>query len=138
MGQLDRSGYGKFKAGKQTTGAHRASWLARKGPIPEGLVIDHLCRNRACINVDHMEPVTNAVNARRSTLVGRGSGQHAGLTGRLKTACVNGHAFDEENTAWRTRPDGYLVRVCRACNRERLRRFKARRRQEAAPDQPEG
>lgn len=69
QGVVDKGGYGKFSAtfnGKRRwTGAHRAAWLAFKGPLLGDLVIDHLCRNRRCVNPDHLEPVTNAVNCQR-------------------------------------------------------------------------
>lgn len=60
-------GYGKFR-GKY---AHRVSYEAAKGPIPDGMHLDHLCRIRCCVNPDHLEPVTNAENARRGK-----AGQH--------------------------------------------------------------
>lgn len=126
-GRLDRNGYGVFKTYGRHTGTHRAAWLARRGPIPSGLVVDHLCRVRACLRVDHMELVTTAENTRRG-LVSVRAGQHAGMYGRLKTECVNGHPFDEANTYWASRPDGYTVRICRACRRDRGAANRARRR----------
>jgi hypothetical protein len=78
------------------------------GPIPEGLVIDHLCRNRGCINPTHMEPVTNAEN------VLRGEGPTA--VNARKTHCKRGHPFDDVNT--------YVYakgRACRMCHQLRQR-----------------
>jgi hypothetical protein len=54
-------------------GAHRFAYLEFVGPIPDGLVLDHLCRNKKCVNPDHLEPVTNAENLRRGR-VARASG----------------------------------------------------------------
>lgn len=69
---------------------HRVSYESVKGPIPEGLVIDHLCRQRSCVRPDHMEPVTLKVN------VLRGSSIFAKRA--RQTHCQNGHEFTPENT----------------------------------------
>lgn len=115
-GCLDHSGYGKMTTGKIRTGAHRLAWLAIKGDIPGDLVVDHLCRNRACVNVTHMELVTNAENALR--------GDHSRKRGRSGPAarCVHGRSDGRVTVG----TDGYVRWVCRACSRERQRRFRAR------------
>lgn len=65
----DSSGYGLTKivvdGVRRTIGAHRAVYQENKGPIPKGLELDHLCRNRKCVNPNHLEPVTDTENARR-------------------------------------------------------------------------
>lgn len=126
IGRLDRYGYGAFRVSQGGTcreiGAHRAAWLALRGDIPDGLVIDHLCRNRACVNLDHLELVTGAENTRRSPLVGRAAGD--AQSG--KTECVNGHPFTEENTHLYVSRDGYAHRICIACRRQRAREHKQR------------
>ena len=111
MGSLDRDGYGQT-VGKKADGkltsfrAHRIAFEKARGPIPDGLVIDHKCRVRSCVNPDHMEPVTNMENIRRGE-----TGQF-----RLKnTHCPNGHEYTQK-----TRKDG--SRICLTCNRERDRR----------------
>ncbi len=65
--------------------AHRLAYEAAIGPIPEGLVIDHLCRNRKCLNPDHLEPVTLAVNTRRA---------HPNYVSDDMSVCPNGHALE--------------------------------------------
>jgi hypothetical protein len=62
---LDNDGYGRAQVGPVKRLAHRVEYERRVGPIPPGLVIDHLCRNRACVNPDHLEPVAQVVNIRR-------------------------------------------------------------------------
>lgn len=93
---------------------HRVVYVLARGPVPRGLVIDHLCRNRWCINPDHMEAVTNWEN----TL--RGEGPIA-MNAR-RTHCAQGHPFDEKNT-W-TNSIGH--RKCRQCNRDNQARRRNR------------
>ena len=97
-------GYGRVRSGGTWKPAHRVSYEAFLGPIPDGLHIDHLCRNPRCVNPNHLEPVTQAENTRRHFA--------------LQVSCANGHAYDGQNTG-RTRR-GW--RYCRACNRERMQR----------------
>ena len=98
-------GYGKIGRDGKIVTTHRAMYEMFAGPIPEGLHLDHLCRNRACANVAHLEPVTPKENTAR------------GLNG-LRSHCVQGHPYDEGNTGHRARGDRY----CRTCMREYARR----------------
>lgn len=94
-----RTGYGKVNVDHKTSLAHRVSYQEFIGPIPEGLDIDHLCRNRKCINPDHLEPVTRREN------LARGAGQ-------CSSHCKKGHEFTLENTRiYRN------TRRCRICSR---------------------
>lgn len=94
VGTLKRSpfgSYGAFTLRGEGMGAHRASWMLFRGPIPDGLTIDHLCENTRCVNPAHLEPVTLRENILRAS---RGT---AAINAH-KTECIRGHAFDEANT----------------------------------------
>lgn len=96
-GHLDRAGYGKCsgqyldsvsgKIVKTSTLAHRHSYIISKGPVTDGLSLDHLCRVRHCVNPDHLEAVTQKENCLRSEIC---------LTtiNVRKPLCKNGHEFD--------------------------------------------
>lgn len=94
-------GYGRIRKDGKTIYTHRAMYELCEGSIPEDCELDHLCRNRACANVSHLEPVTRAENARR------------GLGGELRTHCPRGHLLDGRHAR---------ERYCLTCNRERARR----------------
>lgn len=103
----DQYGYGVFYADGKSVRAHRWAYEYYVGPIPSGLVMDHLCRTRDCVNPDHLEPVTQRVN------VLRGVGPSA--IAAKATHCPQGHEYTGENTY--ISPSGY--RVCRTCHAER-------------------
>lgn len=116
------SGYGQFTiASGKARRAHRVVYELLAGPIPAGLELDHLCRNRACVRPDHLEPVTGRENKLR--------GDTVNARNAAKTECVHGHPFEGENL--------YVTiaghRGCRACDREKRQRYEARRAQQRAP-----
>ena len=89
---LDGKGYGQFMTSQngkpKLLRAHRVSYEMHKGPIPEGLDLDHLCRVPSCVNPDHLEPVTRSENLRRGNMR-ESNGKMA------KTHCQNGHEYRE-------------------------------------------
>ena len=116
QGHRSRTGYARTSVGsRKGVEAHRVVYERLRGQIPDGLVLDHLCRVRHCVNPDHLEPVTFAENVLR--------GEGISAINARKTHCKNGHEFTEANT--HRLADG--KRVCRACNREAQRRCAARR-----------
>lgn len=100
------SGYGAFHAGGNQYSAHRISYLGNRGVIPDGLELDHLCRNRACVNPLHLEAVVHRVNSHR--------GEGPAAENVKKTHCPKGHPYSEENTQ---RKNGGTRRSCRECAR---------------------
>lgn len=90
---------------RKTMRAHRAAYIEFREPIPDGLTIDHLCRNTGCVNPSHMEAVTAKINVLRGETI-------TGINSR-KTHCLRGHEFTEANT--------YIAkkgsRVCKACHK---------------------
>ena len=118
-GALSTDGYGRIGLGPrgQYKMAHRAVYESVVGPIPDGLTLDHLCRNRACVNPDHLEPVELAENLRRAP-------NQISTINANKTHCVNGHKFDSHNTY--LRKDRPRRRECRACRRVTVKRFAER------------
>lgn len=106
------NGYGVAWVDGVKARVHRAAYEVLVGPIPDGLVLDHICRNRACYNPAHLEPVTTSENLRRSPLMGR-----AKLS---KTHCPAGHPYSGENLY--TNPKG--ARICRACAAESTRKYR--------------
>jgi hypothetical protein len=109
MGARTPLGYGRFWTGLELGYAHRFSYEWFVGPIPNRYDLDHLCRNPPCVNPDHLEAVTHREN------ILRGVGQAA--INAIKTECKCGHPYTEANTI-RPTSGG---RVCRECNRIRLR-----------------
>lgn len=111
QGAQNSKGYGCFAVGGRSQLAHRLAWEDQRGPIPDDMEIDHLCRNRACVNVDHLELVTNRENTRRARRLVIGD------------RCSRGHLIATDlDLYYRKRNGGY---ECRACRREAMQRFKS-------------
>lgn len=111
VGAKTKQGYGWFWDGKQGVLAHR--WIHEQeiGPIPHGYDVDHLCRNKLCVNALHLEAVPHVENMRRGTIW-----QVAGRYNAAKTHCPRGHEYTPENTS-----HSGGSRRCRTCKRERDR-----------------
>lgn len=107
------SGYGVLRVDGRMVGAHRIAYELANGPIPDGMVIDHLCRVRCCVNPAHMEVVTRGEN------VLRGIGTAA--TNARKTHCKRGHPLS-------LRADGN--RMCKTCDKETSHRYYVSHREE--------
>lgn len=116
---LKPDGYGWFRLDGKVRLAHRVAYEAFIGPIPSGLELDHLCRNRRCVRPDHLEAVTHRENLLR--------GETITAAQVSRTHCPRGHGYDPENT--------YIgkngSRSCRTCHRDyqRERQRKIRREQ---------
>jgi HNH endonuclease len=109
-------GYGYFDIGDTAYAAQRISYSLTRKPIPERMVVDHLCRNPICINPDHLEPVRSVVN------VLRGVGFSA--QNNKKTHCPQGHPLSGDNLClYEDR------RYCRACMKEHKRRYREKNRE---------
>lgn len=106
-------GYGTFGV-NPSRGAHRVAYELANGPIPDGLVIDHLCRNRICVNPAHLEAVTQRENVLRSPIT-------MPHVNRAKTHCPEGHPYSPENTYVRSSGK----RECRTCRASRQPRQRA-------------
>ena len=125
--KLNADGYGVAYWSGRTWGAHRLSWLAHKGEEPTH-TIDHLCRNRACVNPAHMEDVPIRVN----TL--RGNSQSA--KNARKTHCKRGHLLGGDNLRLHALRGRLPRRVCRACLRLHARRSYERRKRRLGKESP--
>lgn len=140
-GKIQPDGYGYQRVEGKRVLAHVLVWLAAGRKIPRGYELDHTCNVRACVNLDHLEPVTKSENMRRmharrtpESYAGAGNkpgarkgvprNRRLGLNGR--ETCANGHPWTDANV--RVTPDGYTV--CRPCQADAKRRSNERYRKE--------
>lgn len=112
-------GYGQIRVSGRLLYAHRVAYELEVGPIPEGLTIDHLCRNPSCVRPDHLEIVTMKVNALRGTSPPAQNAE--------KERCQRGHPLTESNLVRLTgKREGH--RRCKQCHSERQRRYNRKQR----------
>lgn len=117
IGAINDGGYGVLGYRGKTNRAHRLAYEEFVGPIPAGLTIDHLCRNRCCINLAHLEAVPIGENVRRGTAL-----EVTIARQRAITHCPAGHLYDEANTKINSRGQ----RSCRRCNTESARKRRSK------------
>lgn len=122
-GAITSHGYGYVRGADQShQSAHRVSYKMHVGDIPEGLVIDHLCRNRACVNPGHLEVVTNKVN------LARGCGIAA--KNAKKEQCKEGHPLSGGNVRmiklYNTKPYT-LARRCKQCEYRNVKAYRRKK-----------
>jgi hypothetical protein len=110
-------GYGQIQWQMRRWVTHRLVWTMLVGDIPDGLVLDHLCRNRACCNPDHLRVCTLGENT-----LAPGS-ESVTARNALQTHCIHGHELSGDNL--KVQASGQ--RTCRACNARRQREYVARR-----------
>jgi hypothetical protein len=116
-----KKGYGVFNIASGAFPAHRISYTALIGIIPQGLTLDHLCRNRGCVNPFHLEPVTAIENTKRG---------NSGINMRSKTHCKRGHEFNSENMKIGSRG----ARCCIICLKMLNHQCYERRKERLGPD----
>jgi len=119
-GARNPNGYGVVRRRPKRWLVHAYAWTEEHGPVPEGLELDHLCRNRICVRPSHLEPVTHAENMRRA--------HEANGTGKYALSCPHGHPYSGDNV--RVEKRGY--RFCVTCRREQRAAYRARQKIGAA------
>lgn len=117
-GQKNESGYGVYRR----KGAHRAVYEEFIGTIPLGLELDHLCKQKNCVNPNHLEPVTRAENMSRVDFSNHG--KHLAEAQRRKTHCPQGHPYIPENIYYEKTPyRGGIARRCKICQNAKSRKY---------------
>jgi len=112
MAGKSKAGYGQLRTDGVAEYAHRVALEFSNIEMPDGLEVDHLCRERSCVNPEHLEVVTHQVNVNR--------GSSASARNAAKTHCVRGHELSPDNLFNTARN----IRVCRQCSKDRYKRKK--------------
>ena len=130
-GRLSNERYAQFTVTQTgyptvTLSGHKVSYELHNGRVPDGMVLDHLCRTRHCVNPDHLEVVRQRVNTLRSPIA-------LGSINAAKTHCPQGHPYSPENTyVYRLKTRSTTTRTCKTCRAEQRRRWLARKNGAAA------
>jgi hypothetical protein len=115
-GYISKNGYGRGGHKSKAWQLHRLFYTVLMGPIPEGLVLDHLCRIRNCVNPDHLEPVTKTENSRRGFGVGGWRERKNPFPSlQERRFCKHGHDTQEVGITTKARKDGKLSHRCNGC-----------------------
>lgn len=112
---LDKDGYGSFYFKQKLRRAHRVAYYFKSGDIPKGMVIDHICRNRSCVNIEHLRCISKKQNTLENS-------RSVGSINKMKEFCKNGHKFDKKYGK---------QRYCSICSNEKSKRLQKKWREKA-------